>query len=220
VVKKIALLLLISVLLILIGCTPTKAASDFYEANLAYESYHQMHLKGHIASIYIEADKPGIACIGQQVEIPTAYGIMTVDIRSIHYGDDRNYIEVIVRQADGNYITDYIKMIVGEIYSYELMVVDGCVWVDIVTFDHRPACLYHEPCKARYIKSVTTYTKYWRSNQEGSFFYYGFITVSNPHKLQKHDYFYHKFVYPFAIYSIHHNWSGITDKGEIDDRNV
>jgi hypothetical protein len=90
----------------------------------------------------------------------------------------------------------------------------------IVSSWDKPLVNFRFPCENPVILETISYVEYWRYDEPGSFFYYGYVTIDDPTNLRGHDDLYYKSPeLPFGLYLIHHNWGrSVYDKGEVDDR--
>jgi hypothetical protein len=195
--------------------------ADFYSMGLDYQAYDELNaLSGSIATVCLEASKQGMGGIEQDIRIMTADGDTVVEILSWYYGlEEGTALGITVYDENGFLFDSKCPSEIGEVYSYEVAIVDGVVQVIIRNSEDNLIFKSGYNCRAEYIASTSSYIEYWRYDGGGSFFYYGYVTVDNIEQLQHRDDFYNKATgYPFDLYLIHHNWDGTTDKGEIDDR--
>lgn len=218
------LICLIAIILLLMVSVPVVAdnAPRFYAKGLDYEAQDNLtRVEGRINTVRAEATKWGMAGIELDVRIKTEIGTMTVEITSWFYREGLVQVGTVVYKDGQRHCVRRAKAEMREAYSYELVIDDGCVWTDIRDSEGKTLkkATYHEYCGALYIDNVTTYIEYWRLDAPGSFFYYGYVTVDDVEQLQFREDLYHKSKgLDFNFYLIHHNWGGIVDKGEIDDR--
>jgi len=209
-------------LIMLVGCSPIELppGATFYSIGYEYQSDNILSLEGKICTVRVDANKGGMAGIEQDINIVTLDGKLTVEITNWYYNGDTKLGYIVYK--DGAFLEAQRQPCeIGEIYTYRVSIFRGKVYINIAD-SKRQSVLRHkvEGCNARYISSTASYIEYWRYNEVGSFYYYGYVTIENEYLSHKDDFYHKSQAYPFGMYFIHHNWSGITDKGEIDDRNV
>lgn len=218
--RLLSLILLIG----LIVCVPfmAQAASDFYAIGRDYDVDNRIALEGRICTVKVEATKDALAGIEQDIEIITKDGhILIVEILSWYY-DGHPKVGVAVTK-DGEFIAvRRIRSQIGEVYEYKLLISQGNVhlWIED-TEGYLTLYYVLKDQNASYIKAVCPYIEYWRDQDaEGSFYFYGFVTIDDTRYIKHKEDSYHKMKgIPFGMYMIHHNWgTSYYDKGEIDDR--
>lgn len=225
-IKKLCHISLVILILSLVLCIPVSASDNpiFYSAGVTYQAESELYnIHGRIASVIAESDKQGMAGIEQDIRIKTADGYAVVEIINWYYGLEEGLALGLTVYAESGFIFESkIPAQIGEVYSYELTIVESVVEVKIRDSQDNLIFKSSYNCGAQYIESTASYIEYWRYEGEGSFFYYGYVTIDNPQFLSCHrdgDYYYKARGYPFDLYLIHHIWDGnYVDKGEIDDR--
>lgn len=208
-------------------CFPIGASTDdylgenFYAIGLDYQALDDLtHLEGTISTVYVESTKQGMGGIQQDIRIDTSNGAAVIEIVNWYYGTDGNRLGVTV-YTDEEYIFDSkCPAQIGEVYTYKVDIDEGIIQVSLQNSDNKTVFLTNYNCEALNIISTASYIEYWRYDEPGSFYYYGYVTIENTEKLKRKDDFYNKGPgIPFNFYFIHHNWDdGYVDKGEIDDR--
>lgn len=208
----------------LVSCIPASASNDpnFFAMGFEYKAYDELEtLNGKIATVHIEADKQGMAGIEQDIRIKTTDGYAVIEIINWYYGLEEGVMLGLTVYTESGFVFDSkCPAQIGEIYSYELAIVEGVVEAEIR--DSQDSLMFKGSynCDAQYIESTASYIEYWRYGEPGSFLYYGYVTIENTDLLKHKDDFYHKSTLDvFDFYLIHRNWNGsYVDKGEIDDR--
>lgn len=191
----------------------------FYSAGLTYRSIGALdNIRGEIISVIAESNKRGMAGIEQDIVIETDEGNLILEIINWYYGKDFRKIGYVLYGPNGFIKARRFKSKLRKIYSYKVLIKPDGIHIDIRDGSKKIVSEIY-PCNARRIFETSSYVEYWRYNDPGSFLYYGYVTVDDPYKLKlKEDFHYEARGYPFSLYFIHHNWAGIMDKGEIDDR--
>ena len=209
----------------LLSCVSVSASSNpnFYAIGLDYKAYDELAtLTGKIATVHFESDKGGIGGIEQDIRIKTEEGDLLVEITNWYYGGYAGLtygVGIVVYKDNQYWFGKRVSSQMGETYKYKVTIDNGIVYATI--WDSQGQIMVHKDFgdNAQYIEHTASYIEYWRYDEPGSFFYYGYVTIDNTEQLQYRDDFYHKAKgLPFGFFLIHRNWGGITDKGEIDDR--
>ena len=214
-------------ILIIASLVPTiaiEASSNpsFWAKGLSYKAYDDLtKLEGTIATVYVEADKKGAAGIEQDIRIKTDTGNILLEIVSWYSdwgGGAVIYVGIVAYKDNEYWFGKRVPAEMGVIYNYSVEIVDGIIFSAIWGNGQILVSDISE-CDAQFIESTASYIEYWRHDEAGSFYYYGFVTIQNTAKLQfKEDAVYKSKNIPFGFYLFHRNWDGITDKGEVDDR--
>lgn len=219
----IAVLILLIASLVPASTIEANSRPNFYAIGVDYKvSDNLTMLTGNIATVYVEATKRGAAGIEQDIQIATDNGTVLVEVVNWYFdfgGGFFIYVGIVVYKDDGYWFANRVPAQMGEIYNYELIIDDGVIYATI--WNSQGKIMVHQEFgdDAQYIESTASYIEYWRWDEPEPFFYYGFVTIDNTEQLHYRDDFYHKSKLDiFNFYFIHHNWDGITDKGEIDDR--
>ena len=219
----VAILLL---LLLFLSSSPVHAEpdADYYAIVYGYQANSELkYLEGDIATVYVIANKQGMAGIEQAITVETDNGTLLIEIVNWYYGGHYGLtygVGIVVYKDNQYWFAKRVPAQVGEIYHYKVIV--GGSMVHVFIHDSQKQMKIHQRFGyygAPYIKETSSSIEYWRYDEPGSFFYYGYVTIDNAEQLEYKDDLYHKSELDvFAFYFIHHNWDGITDKGEIDDK--
>jgi len=194
------------------------AKSDYYAVGYEYQSpAHLLKLEGSISTSHVISDGCGSAGIEQDVAVATETGELMLEVIN-WYREGNVVIGITVYQNGEYYFSQKVDAEIGEIYDYKVYICSGNVYVFIYSGSE---LVFHKvlyDVGAKYIPRTASYLEYWQ-DQGCSFYYYGWVSVSNIKYLEyKEDSYYKAKGLPFGLYFVHHKWDVCLDKGEIDDR--
>lgn len=195
------------------------ANARFYSAGLTYRAIGALdNLQGKISAVVVKSDKHGMAGIEQDIVIETDTGNLTLEIINWHYGKKIHKVGYVLYGPNGYIKARRIKAELRTIYNYDVLIKPDGFHIDIRDGSKKIVSEFY-PCGAKRIFETSSYIEYWRYDEPGSYLFYGYVTIDNPVKLQRKEEFHYKAKgYPCDLYFFHHNWDGVVDKGEIDDR--